>query len=146
MNIEEKVKRLECVLFEIMLESYKRLSSETRTFNIREHLLIEIIGRKGIVTMSELAEIISCPPTTMTSIVNGLVKRGYFERERSKEDRRVVLVSLSIKGKEYYNKHMEESEKILKDMFSNVNEKKLDYTIELFLKIRERLNDRFSID
>ena len=42
---------------------------------------------------------------TLTISVNSLVKKGYVDRTRSEEDRRVVLVSLSEKGKRAYLHH-----------------------------------------
>ena len=42
---------------------------------------------------------------TLTIAINHLVKKGYVERSRSEEDRRVVLVSLSEKGEKAYFHH-----------------------------------------
>ena len=42
---------------------------------------------------------------TLTIAMNSLVKKGYVTRERGKEDRRVVYISLSEKGKHAYEHH-----------------------------------------
>ena len=50
--------------------------------------------------MSAVAKSLSVTVGTLTIAMNHLVKKGYVERRRSEEDRRVVLVSLSEKEKE----------------------------------------------
>ena len=42
---------------------------------------------------------------TLTIAMNSLVKKGYVTRERGKEDRRVVYISLSEKGRHAYEHH-----------------------------------------
>lgn len=52
------------------------------------------------VTMSSLAQGMSVPMSTATGIVDRLVKKGLLDRDRSDEDRRVVIVYLTESGKE----------------------------------------------
>jgi DNA-binding MarR family transcriptional regulator len=42
---------------------------------------------------------------TLTIAMNSLVKKGYVNRERGVEDRRVVYISLSEKGYKAYEHH-----------------------------------------
>ena len=42
---------------------------------------------------------------TLTIAMNSLVKKGYVKRERGEEDRRVVYISLSDKGKKAFVHH-----------------------------------------
>ena len=42
---------------------------------------------------------------TLTISMNSLVKKGYVMRERSEEDRRVVFIRLTEKGKRAYYHH-----------------------------------------
>ena len=64
--------------------------------------------------MSTVAKTMSVTVGTLTIAINHLVKKGYVERTRSEEDRRVVLVSLSEKGEkalQHWNSHCEKVEK-----------------------------------
>jgi DNA-binding MarR family transcriptional regulator len=92
------------------------VSSETTSFNVTEHYLIEFLGKKGSASMSALCRIFHVVPTTMTSIVDRLVRKGYLKRSHSEEDRRVVLVRLSEQGERYHQRHRSESIQ----MFSNL--------------------------
>jgi DNA-binding MarR family transcriptional regulator len=81
------------------------LASRSANFTIKEMFLINVLGSRQSATMSELAQVLSVPLTAMTGIVARLVKRGYLDRFRTEEDRRVVLVSLSEQGREIFQQH-----------------------------------------
>ena len=55
--------------------------------------VIEAVGIGKPQSMSAVARILSVTVGTLTIAMNNLVKKGYVSRERSSEDRRVVLVS-----------------------------------------------------
>jgi len=52
--------------------------------------------------MNALSEWMSLATSTMTRIVDNLVRDGYIERTQDDQDRRVVHVSLTEKGKELH--------------------------------------------
>jgi len=56
--------------------------------------------RKGKMTMNELSTELGLSSSTMTRNVDVLVRRGYLERVRDDNDRRVVFVQLTKSGKE----------------------------------------------
>ena len=55
--------------------------------------------------MSSIAKKLSVTVGTLTIAMNSLVKKGYVKRERGEEDRRVVYISLSDKGKKAFVHH-----------------------------------------
>jgi len=64
-----------------------------------ELLAMLIVDRHGEVIMSQISDYINAPLSTTTGLVNRLVKNGYLQRERSDEDRRIVAIRLTDKGK-----------------------------------------------
>lgn len=75
--------------------------------------VMEAIGMEGAKNMTSVARFLEITTGTLTISVNSLVKKGYVERERSEEDRRVVLVSLSEKGKRAYLHHQKFHEQMI---------------------------------
>ena len=67
--------------------------------------VIEAIGTEGAKNMTSVARALDVTTGTLTIAVNSLVKKGYVDRVRSEEDRRVVLISLSEKGRRAYLHH-----------------------------------------
>ena len=65
---------------------------------------IDALGEKDYLTMNELASKMGLATSTMTRVVDQLVKKELAQRHFSSEDRRVCCVSLTDKGKEVQSK------------------------------------------
>ncbi len=109
--------------------------------NEKELMIINFVGIKQNVKMSEIAEKMAAPLSTLTSIVDKLVEKNYLARYHSNEDRRVVLVTLASQGKETYDTFMQDkmnmSEQILSE-FSEKEQEDLIKHMELIPKILNR--------
>lgn len=57
---------------------------------------------EGNITMGEFGNALSVPLSTATRIADWLVENGYIQRLPDSDDRRVVRVSLTDKGKEIF--------------------------------------------
>ena len=64
-----------------------------------EVLIFWLLYQKKEVNMSEIAEYIHVPLNTATGIVSRMERAGLVERTRSEQDKRIVLVVFSEKGK-----------------------------------------------
>lgn len=84
--------------------------------------VIEAIDMEEARNMSSVARSLGVTTGTMTIAVNSLVKKGYVERARSEEDRRVVLVSLSEKGKRAYLHHRQFHEQMIEAIVEELSE------------------------
>jgi DNA-binding MarR family transcriptional regulator len=60
------------------------------------------IGKAKTMTMNALSEWMHLATSTMTRIVDNLVRDGYVERAQDPQDRRVVQVFLTEKGEELF--------------------------------------------
>ncbi|UWP58059.1 MarR family winged helix-turn-helix transcriptional regulator [Ruminococcus gauvreauii] len=67
--------------------------------------IIEAVGVDQPMNMSSIAKKMLVTMGTLTISMNSLVKKGYVMRERSEEDRRVVFIRLTEKGKRAYYHH-----------------------------------------
>ncbi len=107
-NIILEIEDLFLRLTEILWAHVSRCSSgdnKNISLNITEHFIIEYLGKESFASMSRLSKIIHVSPTTMTSIVDRLIRRGFLQRYRAQQDRRKVLVTLSDEGKNFYLRH-----------------------------------------
>ena len=69
--------------------------------------VIQAIGTGEPKNMSTIAKELSVTVGTLTIAMNSLVKKGYATRERSEQDRRVVFIHLTLKGRKAYHHHAE---------------------------------------
>lgn len=80
-------------------------TGEYKELTVNDMHVIEAIDVQEPKNMTSVAKALSVTTGTLTISVNSLVKKGYVERIRSEEDRRVVLVSLTDKGRSAYACH-----------------------------------------
>lgn len=73
--------------------------------SVTEVHTIEAMGMYEPKSMSEVAKALDITVGTLTVAVNNLVKKQYVERYRSENDRRVVKVGLTKKGRLLYRVH-----------------------------------------
>lgn len=118
MEIKETLNRLFVELFRDInnIEERQIKTGEFSNLTLNDMHVINAIGTEKAKNMSSVAKVLSVTMGTLTIAVNGLVKKGYVERVRSEEDRRVVLVSLSAKGRKAYARH----EKFHKELIDSV--------------------------
>ena len=106
MDIEEKA---------IITEEFKDIS------NTDMHI-IEAIGKNQSKNMSTVAKALSVTVGTLTIAINNLVKKGYVNRIRSEEDRRVVLISLSPKGEHAFDHHEKFHDEMIKATLADLDQ------------------------
>jgi MarR family transcriptional regulator, organic hydroperoxide resistance regulator len=94
-------------LFRVIFQSVNRHSHEVeRKAGIggaQLWALAEISGRPRI-TVTELAKAMSIHQSTASNLLEKLESQDYVERNRSEEDRRVVLLTLTPRGEEVLHK------------------------------------------
>lgn len=61
--------------------------------------VVKILEQIGDLSLSELSERIRAQNSTVTGIIDRMEREGLVARERSKEDRRVVYIRLTSKGR-----------------------------------------------
>lgn len=86
--------------------------------SVTEIHTIEAIGMYTERTMSEVAQDLKITVGTLTTAINKLIKKGYVNRRRIEEDRRVVMIELTEKGTLAYKVH----EKFHEEMIDHVLE------------------------
>ncbi|MBN1067372.1 MarR family transcriptional regulator [Clostridium botulinum] len=105
--------------------------------SITEIHTIEAIGMYKKRTMSEVAQDLKITVGTLTTAINKLIKKGYVERSRIEEDRRVVLIALTKKGKLAYRLH----EKFHNDMVSNSIESLTQQEEAMLISALDKINE-----
>ena len=87
------------------IEEKAIITSEYQDITNNDMHVIEAIGIGAPKNMSAIAKELSVTVGTLTIAMNSLVKKGYVVRERGQEDRRVVYISLSDRGRRAYAHH-----------------------------------------
>ncbi len=127
------------------LEEQAIISQEYQDITNNDMHVIQAIGLSEPKNMSTIAKLLSVTVGTLTIAMNSLVKKGYVNRERGKEDRRVVYISLSDKGRRAYQHHEEFHRQmidaILKDLTQDETESLVKALAKLDRWFRRRQED-----
>lgn len=81
------------------------ITEEFKDITNNDMHIMEAIGVKEPKNMSQIAAKMYVTVGTLTVNMNNLEKKGYVERRRSTEDKRVVLVTLTEKGRKAFFHH-----------------------------------------
>ena len=99
-QLEELIAHFDVLYERLMLT--RPLSSATEVeISRQESRVIVLLGSKGSLIMSDLARSANLALSSATNTVDRLVNKEMVERTRVDEDRRVVQVALSEKGRKY---------------------------------------------
>lgn len=82
---------------------------------------IDAIGKNDPKTMGKVAEKLEITVGTLTTAINKLVKKGYVERNRNENDRRIVLIELTDMGKIVFDAHEEFHREMVENLLKDVN-------------------------
>lgn len=106
-EIERVLNRLLVQLFGdiLKIEEKSLQEGELIDLSVTEIHIIEAIGVDIGRTMSEVANDLRVTVGTLTTAINRLIKKGYVERKRIEQDRRVVLINLTEKGGLAHEQH-----------------------------------------
>ena len=122
------------------IEEKALITEEFKGISVTDMHIIEAIGVMEQRTMSKIAKSLNVTMGTLTIGVNGLVKKGYVERNRSQIDRRIVYASLTVKGKAAYVHHM----RFHKDMINSVINDITEEEAEILTRTLKKLEDYFK--
>lgn len=113
--------------------------------SITEIHTIEAIGMYDEKSMSEVAQILKITVGTLTTAINKLIKKEYVERKRIEEDRRVVLVKLTKKGKLAYRIHEKFHHDMVNTAIDGLSEEEEEVLISSLDKINKFFKEKYEL-
>ena len=102
-------------------------------------VILDVLKEKESSTMGELAKILNLTMSAVTVIIDKMIELTLVKRERSKEDRRIVNVTLAKTGKDLMKKINEERETMTNEIFSVLTDKEKEEYLRLIRKVYESL-------
>ena len=121
------------------LEEKAIITEEFKDITNNDMHIIEAIGLGEGSPMSASAKKMNVTAGTLTTSMNSLVNKKYAVRERSEEDRRVVYIKLTEKGKKAYEHHAQFHHQMTEAVIKKLNEEE----IPVLLKTLEGLSEFF---
>ena len=122
------------------IEEKAIITQEFQDITNNDMHVIEAIGTGAPKNMSSIARELSVTVGTLTIAMNSLVKKGYVVRERGQEDRRVVYISLSDRGRKAFEHHARFHREMIESLTTgDLSEEEM----QVLVKALSRLDDWF---
>ncbi|MBQ2257364.1 MAG: MarR family transcriptional regulator [Lachnospiraceae bacterium] len=125
------------ILFNNVMDTEAKaiITEEFKDITNNDMHIIEAVGIEEPRRMSEIAKRLGVTVGTLTTNMNSLEDKGYIVRERSKTDKRVVLVVLTPKGKKAYYHHKDFHKDMIKAIVNGLDEEEMKVMIKCLLNL-----------
>jgi len=107
---------------------------------VQWHVLY-FIEEKGDPSMKDLAEYLSITPPSATSLIDGLTKLKMLKRNFDKDDRRVVKLAITNKGKSAIKKGFNRMSAQIKKVLTCLNKNEQKQLIFIYQKVLNSLSN-----
>ena len=121
----------------LKLEEEAIITDEFKDITNNDMHIIEAVGLSGENTMSVVAKKLGITAGSLTTSVNNLVNKKYVTRKRSEEDRRVVFLQLTAKGKRAYEHHREYHRQMTDAVINKLDENEVPVLIKTLAGLSE---------
>jgi len=111
-----KIRQVGGRIFERMLKEYDI------EINSAQGRIMFALWQQDSVSINELAQKTQLKKSTLTSMLDRLEKMGYVRRQRSKKDRRKILIKRTNKDKTLESKYVELSQEMTKLFYDGFSE------------------------
>lgn len=104
----KKTKLLMLQIFNMVMKTEEaaiRETADSQNLSVAEMHTLVAVGRRGAKTMSTIAGQLRINVSTLSIAINKLEKKGCVKRIRNEEDRRVVRISLTARGRRALEQH-----------------------------------------
>jgi len=103
------------------IEEAALMQSKGRSLSVSELHTLEAVGEGRRKTMTHVAAVLKISVSTLTAAVNKLVVKGYINRFRIPEDRRMVMLELTEKGALAVREHETFRRTMINDALSQIS-------------------------
>ena len=148
MTAEETLNELLVGLFKDLTDIEARclITDEFSDITINDMHIIEAIGVEEPKKSGTVARLMSITLGTLTKAIDGLTRKGYVNRIRSDEDKRVVKLSLTDKGKSAFYHHEQFHVHMIEHIKDGLDKTELNVLVGALAKLTDYFKVVYSDD
>ena len=109
-----------------------------------QYLAMLALWQHGQLTVSGLGELMRLDSGTLTPLLKKLEAKGYVVRTRSDQDKRVVYLTLTERGKAAYEHHKRFHEEMIANAKANLSEEELAILVRSLNQLNEYFRNAYS--
>lgn len=141
MNLNEFGRRLSDIMPRMMFQfwTYEQNYFTTGRISFPQLWALGYLTHAGAATMRTLARTMQAKESTTTGLVDRMDRMKLVRRTHSKEDRRVVYVEITAKGRRVLEEINRQREDTIKDLFRNLSSRDRATYLKILEKVLEKL-------
>ena len=125
----------------LVIEEVSLRGSRFKDISIKEMHTIDVIGNFSDVTPSFVSKELMVTLGTVTTCLNNLERKGYIERIRSDQDRRVVYLHLTKKGRLVHRLHRRFHKAMVEKIIDGMSPEEIDVMGKGLINLYQFLED-----
>jgi len=130
-----KIRQVAGRIFERMLKNYGI------EINSAQGRIMFALWQQDNISINKLAKRTQLKKSTLTSMLDRLEKMGYISRQRSKQDRRVILIKRTKKDRDLENKYVELSQEHTKLFYKGFSQVDINRFEGKLIRILDNLTE-----
>jgi DNA-binding MarR family transcriptional regulator len=108
--------------------------------------VVKMLEQIGDLSLSELSERIRAQNSTVTGIIDRMVRENLVVRERSKEDRRVVYIRLTPKGRKLAQEITVEPMEIFRSALEDLSANEVRDLVKILGKVAKKVRQQVKTE
>lgn len=113
---------------------YQHIGKENN-ISISQCAILEILKNNGSKKVTDLADKMDITPSAITSLAEKLINSGFIVRERCNEDRRIVRLIITSKGKSFSDNIVSQRSEMIQKLHSDLSVEELNFLIHIYQKM-----------
>ncbi len=109
-------------------------------FSLLEYAILRALGESGTSTATQLSHLMPVDVSGISRTVDALVRQGKVRRQRRRDDRRVVMLSLTPDGRESSEELFRSVDERYTRLLSDIGEREMD----VFVSVVHRILDNHA--
>ncbi|MCR3906828.1 MAG: MarR family transcriptional regulator [Tenericutes bacterium] len=137
MNEEKKYLKLITILFRTMQNVEHVLKTDIQAYglNSTEFGTLELLYHKGKQPIQAICDRLLMANSSLTYVVSQLEKKEFIKKVSNKKDKRMTLVELTTKGKNFFESIFPSHIMTVKNILGNLDENEIDPLMHMLKKI-----------
>lgn len=125
-----------------LIQERVRSVEKTGRFSLSQIEILRYVVENKQPLMKDVADYLNITPPSATALIDSLVSQGYLKRIPDKNDRRIVKLAETSKGKKTLDDGMRMMKKGMKETFSKLSKKEINSLIAIHGKLAKILQTK----
>lgn len=134
-SIQQFIERYLSVSFLVNKRGAALMKCELDDVTHDQYYVLRYIYKRGVCTSTELADVFAVNKSAITAMTNRLVEKGMIERGKDGDDRRVISLTLTEKGKMWLIETEQKVYELVQTMMTKLSYEEIEQFIQTYEKL-----------